>query len=306
MKEKTIGMLQKNMEEIISSWTTYQLESVYRYSNDIDEASLQKESSLLMSRLIESFRSGSFNAESEEFRPLKDLVIRIAKRNTSKGYSAKEVGMFILSLKITVMDFLYNFYEQDPKLLIEEIREFSGVVDELASIVFDTFIGDREEVIERQRTELFETSTPVIKLWEGILAVPIIGTVDSQRSQLIMEKLLTAISNTGFEIAIIDISGVSALDTLTAQHILKTADAARLMGATCIISGISPNIAQTIISLNIDLGMTKTMSTMSDAIKMALVIIKGKQQQNNSIGYGTDNHSGNWENIDSSLAGGDL
>jgi rsbT co-antagonist protein RsbR len=159
---------------------------------------------------------------------------------------------------------------QDPIELSEEIWLATNLLDQLGLLTIEVYQKAREDVILRQQEELMELSTPVIKLWEGILALPIIGTLDSARTQMMMESLLQKIVETGSEIAIIDITGVPTVDTLTAQHLLKTVTAARLMGADCMISGIRPQIAQTIVYLGIDLTNITTKATLADAFLIAL------------------------------------
>lgn len=134
----------------------------------------------------------------------------------------------------------------------------------------EVFQKSREETIQRQQQEMLELSTPVVKLWDGILALPLIGTLDSARTQIVMESLLAKIVETGCEVAILDITGVLTVDTLVAQHLLKTVAAARLMGADCIISGIRPQIAQTIVHLGVDLSTVVTKATMAEAFQVAL------------------------------------
>ncbi|MBX2840219.1 MAG: STAS domain-containing protein [Flammeovirgaceae bacterium] len=288
MKNDTVELIAEKEEEILNHWVEAQLNGNLHREDLADKADLLRESNLFLEEFTKVLSPGNFDVTSEEFIPIKKMIVEITQKRTLLGYTAKETALFIFSLKNTLMFFLKSIYDKKPTLLLTELRTLNELIDELGTITFDTFIADREEIIRRQRKELLEASTPIIKLWDGILGVPIIGTVDSQRSQQIMDKLLNAINDTGFSIAIIDISGVSTLDTLTAQHILKTSAAARLMGATCIISGISPSIAQTIISLDIDLGVTKTKGTMSEAIQMALQIINNKKEHKLGLKHGQD------------------
>ena len=165
---------------------------------------------------------------------------------------------------------LQAHYREQPALLAEQLWEISSLFDAFGLHTIRTYQKNREAVIKRQQEELLELSTTVVKLWEGVLALPLIGTLDSQRSQTVMESLLQRIVDTGSEIAIIDITGVPTVDTLVAQHLLKTVTAIRLMGADCIISGVRPQIAQTIVHLGLDLGTLTTKSNLADALKLAL------------------------------------
>lgn len=178
--------------------------------------------------------------------------------------------MFIFSFKQPLFARLRTELAGDVNALVEDTWLATTLIDQLGLLTTETYQKTREEVINRQQEEMLELSTPVVKLWEGILALPIIGTLDSTRTQVVMESLLQKIVETGSEVAIIDITGVPTVDTLTAQHLLKTVTAARLMGADCIISGIRPQIAQTIVYLGVDLGDVVTKATLADAFLMAL------------------------------------
>ncbi|MGA2411544.1 MAG: STAS domain-containing protein, partial [Candidatus Binataceae bacterium] len=177
---------------------------------------------------------------------------------------------FIFSLKKPLFDCLRQESSNNPQELAGGTWEASELLDRLGLHTVQAFQQAREAVISRQQEELLELSTPVVKLWEGILALPMIGTLDSARTQIVMESLLQRIVETGSEIAIIDITGVPTVDTLTAQHLLKTVTAIRMMGADCIISGIRPQIAQTIVHLGIDLQGVTTKATLADALALAL------------------------------------
>jgi len=186
-----------------------------------------------------------------------------------QGFSPSETATFIFSLKDSLFDAL-RATARNPQALADAVRETGGLLDRLALYSTEVFQTRREQVIIRQQQELLELSTPVVTLWDGVLALPIIGTLDSARTQVVMENLLQRVVDSGASIAIIDITGVPTVDTLTAQHLLKTVAAARLMGADCIISGIRPQIAQTIVHLGVDLGTVVTKATLADAFAIAL------------------------------------
>jgi rsbT co-antagonist protein RsbR len=191
-----------------------------------------------------------------------------------QGFSPKETGLYVFSLKDALLKSLQQELADDPKSLVDTVFKISKLMDSMGVVTFETFIKGREEVILRQTDEIAEISTPVIRVWEGIVALPIIGTLDSARTQTVMENLLQEIVESGSTIAILDISGVPAVDSLVAQHLIKTVAATRLMGAECIISGIRPEIAQTVVHLGIDLSNIVTKSTLASALKHAFAMLK--------------------------------
>ena len=198
------------------------------------------------------------------------VLAALSQSRAAQGASAGDTSHFVMSIKKPLFDALQKDLGEDAKGALQAVWIASTLVDKLAQFTATTYQRSREEVIQRQQQELLELSTPVVKLWEGVLAVPMIGTLDSSRTQLVMESLLTRIVETGSELAIIDITGVPTVDTLVAQHLLKTVTAIRLMGADCIISGIRPQIAQTIVHLGIDLQGITTKATLADALQLAM------------------------------------
>ena len=201
----------------------------------------------------------------------RSVLTALSASRAAQGATAGDTSQFVMALKRPLFVGLQKLLaEKDPKAAFDAAWVGSRMVDRLAQFTATTYQRTREEVINRQQQELLELSTPVVKLWEGVLAVPMIGTLDSSRTQLVMESLLTRIVETGSELAIIDITGVPTVDTLVAQHLLKTVTAIRLMGADCIISGIRPQIAQTIVHLGIDLQGITTKATLADALSVAL------------------------------------
>jgi rsbT co-antagonist protein RsbR len=203
-------------------------------------------------------------------RPLRDFLDTISKARVQQGFSSPETAAFIFSLKRPLFEALRAEAGRDAEVLANEIWAATEVLDALGLHTVATFQRAREELINRQQREMLELSTPVVKLWEGILALPMIGTLDSARTQVVMESLLQRIVETGSQIAILDITGVPTVDTLTAQDLLKTVTALRLMGAECIISGIRPQIAQTIVHLGVDLQGVVTKANLADALAWAL------------------------------------
>ena len=201
---------------------------------------------------------------------VRELLTEISRTQTKQGSTPSQIATFVFSVKRPLFQALEKEAGKDPGVLAEEIWNATLILDRLGLFTTEVALKTREEVITRQQTEMLELSTPVVKLWEGILALPLIGTLDSERTQVVMESLLEEIVRSGASIAIIDITGVPTVDTLVAQHLLKTVAAARLMGAECIISGIRPQIATTIIHLGVNLGDVVTKATLADAFAIAL------------------------------------
>lgn len=205
-----------------------------------------------------------------EWREIGDFLTSVSRDRVLKGFSSDETATFIFSLKKPLFARLRQEVGKDADALAEETWLATELIDKMGLLTVRAYQKTREEVISRQQEELLELSTPVVKLWDGVLALPMIGTLDSARTQIVMESLLQAIVDTGSEIAIIDITGVPTVDTLVAQHLLKTITAIRLMGADAIISGVRPQIAQTIVHLGVDLQGVTTKATLADALSLAL------------------------------------
>ena len=202
------------------------------------------------------------------WKPTRQVLDSIADARASAGFTPVATATFVLSLKQAIFEELEK--ATDGARLSSEVWDVTTLLDSLALQTMDASLKARERVIARQQEDMLELSTPVVKLWDGILALPMIGTLDSARTQVVMEALLQRIVETGAEVAIIDITGVPTVDTLVAQHLIKTVTAARLMGADCIISGIRPQIAATIVHLGVDLSNVATKSTLADAFRLAL------------------------------------
>ena len=269
------ALLQKKKKAILERWINHQL------ANDAlrDELISNEEARMQSEELLDAFinalrveaRGGATEAEHEA---VTDILETITISRANRGYSPRETGVFLFSLKEALLNALNEEIKNDPAALYEESMKINNRIDNLAIGSFETFIKGREEVILRQTDEITEISTPVIRVWDGILALPIIGTLDSARTQVVMESLLTQVVETGSGITILDISGVPAVDSLVAQHLIKTVSATRLMGAECIISGIRPEIAQTIVHLGIDLSGIITKATLASALKYAFTVLR--------------------------------
>jgi rsbT co-antagonist protein RsbR len=253
---------------ILTGWLA-EMASSTRRTDLMTDADLRQQTTELL-RLFAKSAQASSDVHSEAFDSIKEYLKEIAKSRMNQGFTPAETSMFVLSLKQPVFHALREALKSNPMELIDEIWASGNLIDKLALMTVDSAIGLREEIINRQQEEMLELSTPVVKLWDGVLALPLIGTLDSARTQVVMESLLSAIVQTNSQVAIIDITGVPTVDTLVAQHLIKTITAARLMGADCYLSGIRPAIAQTIVHLGIDLSDMQTKAKLSDAFALAL------------------------------------
>lgn len=270
-RDTSIAALFKNhAEELKAAW----LGELARASSEvggsrISGAELAQQAGNFLALLTTALPSGT-DIGALSYKPLRDLLEDFSRTRATQGFSSSETATFVLSVKKPLFDLLRSQVGSDAATLADHTWSATQLVDALALHTVKSFQLTREDVIRRQQEELLELSTPVVKLWDGILALPIIGTLDSARTQVVMESLLNRIVETGSEMAIIDITGVPTVDTLVAQHLLKTVTALRLMGADCIISGVRPQIAQTIVHLGVDLQGVTTKASLADALSLAL------------------------------------
>jgi rsbT co-antagonist protein RsbR len=263
-------ILKTKRKQLFETWMQNQLSSDGLRDDLVSNEELRATSEELIGVLLESLNQENLNKPGEgAFDSVLEILAGISMERAKQGFSPRETGMFVFSLKEAFFDLLRQELKNDPATLFEESLKLGRLMDHFVIDSFETFIKGREEVILRQTDEISEISTPVIRLWDGILALPIIGTLDSSRTQIIMEALLNEIVATGSSIAILDISGVPAVDSLVAQHLIKTVSATRLMGAECIISGIRPEIAQTIVHLGINLSDIITKASLASALQYA-------------------------------------
>ena len=250
-------IVQKYEQEILSEWIALQKNAVSQRNDLISSAELQEQSRAFLAALRQAARtSGISSLDGQQWAEVREMLASISASRAQQGVSPSETAMFVFSLKQPLFDKLRREFASDTEALGRETWAATELLDKLGLQTTEMYQKTRESVIARQQQELMELSTPVVQLWDGILALPLIGTLDSERTQVVMENLLQSIVDTGSNIAIIDITGVPLVDTLVAQHLLKTVAAARLMGADCIISGIRPQIAQTIVHLGVDLEMS--------------------------------------------------
>jgi len=261
-------VVRKNESTVLSGWMTEMVTGTRR-SDLMSDAELHRQAAELL-RLFTTAAEISSDPTSEAFFATREYLAEIGKSRLEQGFTPGETAMFVLSLKQPVFNVLRDELKSSPDELIAEIWTAGSLLDRLAIQTVDSALEGRDEVILRQQQEMMELSTPVVKLWDGVLALPLIGTLDSARTQVVMESLLSAIVETNSQIAIIDITGVPTVDTLVAQHLIKTITAARLMGADCYLSGIRPAIAQTIVHLGIDLVDVQTKAKLADAFALAM------------------------------------
>src|SRR5437588_840941 len=269
-----VNLLVNRHDEIINLWSKERLESGEFRDELIPKKELRRQSQQIVDMLARSVKdSDNGEFESPAFDELRLFLNEISRTRAIKGYTPLESATYILSLRNTILPLLAEELEGDSDTLVSEMQYFTGLLDKMGLVMVENYIRSREEIIRQQREDMMELSTPVIKVWDKILSLPIIGTLDSRRAQLMMEALLQKIVETSSVIAILDITGVKTMDTLVANHLIKTVTAARLMGARCILTGVSPAIAQTMVQLGIDLTEITTRAQMADGIKLALEMI---------------------------------
>ena len=268
-KTRLPEILQHHQASLVTDWLKRQREVLgHRAGNEREDRELAER---FLKALGEATRSGHVtDTDQGEWAGVRELLGDFSRDRARQGYSSSESAMFIFSLKQPLFDRLQGAAGSGNEALTRVGGQTNALLDRLGLYTTEVFQRGREQVIIRQQQELMELSTPVVTLWDGVLALPLIGTLDSARTQVVMENLLQRIVDNGATIAIIDITGVPTVDTLTAQHLLKTVAAARLMGAECIISGIRPQIAQTIVHLGVDLGTVITKATLADAFAIAM------------------------------------
>jgi rsbT co-antagonist protein RsbR len=256
--------------EIFQEWLRQQLADQHLRTDLISEAELRADSDRFLQVFSEAVQSGNLSdIQDPAYKPTLEMLEGFSRSRSLQGFTPSETATFVFSLKQPLFSALRKSAENDLEL-VDNVVTADLLLDKLGLYTTEVYQRSREKVIRRQQEEMLELSTPVVQLWEGIVALPLIGTLDSARTSVVMETLLQTIFDTRSELAIIDITGVPTVDTLVAQHLLKTVAAARLMGADCIISGIRPQIAQTMVHLQIDLSAVTTKATMAEALRFAL------------------------------------
>jgi rsbT co-antagonist protein RsbR len=263
-------LIQDHEADIGAEWIE-QLEALTVRSNVVSKDQLRKHCQQFLTAFAQATRGGELrNMDHRSWDEVRDILSEISSSRARNGSTPSETATFVFSLKQPLFLRLNEGFANDPAGLAAASWTISSLLDKMGLYTIEVFQRARDQIIVRQQQELLELSTPVVKLWDGILALPLIGTLDSARTQVVMENILQKIVDTGASIAIIDITGVPTVDTLVAQHLMKTIAAARLMGADCIISGIRPQIAQTIVHLGVNLEDVVTKATLADAFLVAL------------------------------------
>lgn len=269
---KIIQVLHNSQVQLLADWMKALRTAAPSAAASITDPELQAQCQEFISLLSDAIGGGNMDdVNAEAWRPVRDFLGGVSRSRSRQGFSPSDTATFVMSFKEPLLTHLRRAFEgQDDGKLFLDLWEMLKLLDKLGLYTTEIHQQAREEVIRRQGEEMLELSTPVIQLWDGILAMPLIGTLDSARTQIVMESLLQQIVATRSPIAILDITGVPTVDTLTAQHLLKTVAATRLMGAECIISGIRPQIAQTIVHLGVSLGDIITKASLADAFQVAL------------------------------------
>ena len=271
LQQRTLELIGRNEEQILAQWQQTLAANGQGLDNRISQQELDgqvREYWRLFQQAISAADASSLHGA--EWQSLRRFLEELSADRARRGFNSSETAQFVFSLKRSLFAQVQAGFADSPVQLGDQMWALSELLDLLGLHTVKAFQKSREEVIQRQQEEMLELSTPVVKLWEGVLALPMIGTLDSQRTQVVMESLLQRIVDTGSEIAIIDITGVPTVDTLVAQHLLKTVTAIRLMGADAIISGVRPQIAQTIVHLGLDLQGIVTKANLADALALAL------------------------------------
>ena len=263
------SILSQNESEILNEWVR-NMSGATRRGDLLKEGDLRAQCSHLLGLMRRALETAGANFQSSSWDGIRAMLGDLSRSRAQQGFTPSETAMFVFSAKQPVFAQIDRFCKGNAEALAAEIWSATELLDAMGLYTTEVFQKSREETIRRQQEELLELSTPVVKLWEGILALPVIGTLDSARTQVVMESLLQAIVQTNSRVAIIDITGVPTVDTVVAQHLLKTITAARLMGADCIISGVRPQIAQTIVHLGINLLDVTTKATLAAAFRVAL------------------------------------
>jgi rsbT co-antagonist protein RsbR len=262
-------VLREREPQILDRWIDLQIAQTR--SQRISRAQLHEQARQFLDGLSRAMQAGATDDTSgPQWSAVRDQLAEMSAQRAQQGFTPTETALFVFSLKQPLFDAVREAAGSDSQGMDDELWNGTLVLDRLGLHTLEAYQRAREDVVRRQQQELLELSTPVVRLWDGVLALPLIGTLDSARTQVVMESLLQSIVDTGSSIAIIDITGVPTVDTLVAQHLLKTVAAARLMGAECIISGIRPQTAQTIVHLGVDLSDVITKATLADAFRLAM------------------------------------
>lgn len=261
------NIIGKQKSSIVADWLKLLKAGDGIVTGRIREGELKKQAETVLNGLYDSLQGGPEGEAA--FVSLEETLTDFSRNRALQGFSPTDTAMFVFSLKEPIFQALNEAHDDEPRIVASGVWDSTILLDRLGLHTMEVFLRSREDVIGRQSQEISELSSPVVRLWKGIVALPLIGTLDSARTSVVMENLLQAIVDEEAAVAIIDITGVPTVDTLTAQHLLKTVSAAKLMGAECLISGIRPQIAQTMVHLGVDLSVTSK-ATLADAFTLAL------------------------------------
>jgi len=279
-----LNILETNFSAVVEAWLGTQVREGVKRSDLFSDAESRAQNAELLKSFSKGVRNAAvdseFSLEDAAWEDLRAVLADVTKERVNRGVTPTEMATFVLALKTPLFARLEALLKDDPATLIRDVLLVTRLVDTFAIYTNEVFINEREQIIERQREEMLELSTPVVELWDRVLTLPLIGTLDSARAQEVMENLLQTILERQAEVVIVDITGVSTVDTQVAQHLLRAAAAVRLMGAECIISGISPMIAQTMVQLGIDVGTVSTRSSIRTALADALRTVGYSIQRN--------------------------
>lgn len=270
------SVIKKNEMKILDDWMSAQKKTLTRRTDLIDDEDLRNDSRKFLSEFVSAIRTGNMDTSSQIFQKINTFLKGLSSRRAQLGFTPKETATFIFSLKDSLLTIIRDNFSSNPDKMFENVKKINDLLDELGLKTVEEYLKKREKVILSQSETLMELSSPIVKLWDNVLAVPIIGVLDSKRTQTIMENLLEMIVNKGSKISIIDITGVSIVDTQVANHILKTVSAVKLLGAEAIITGIRPEVAQTIVNLGVELKEVITRSNLADGLKYAFDLLNYK------------------------------
>jgi rsbT co-antagonist protein RsbR len=269
MSSKILEVLEKHEAEVLAEWIKEQIGATTLRPDLLKEGELRAQCTKFIKLLREAILgSNIFDIQRPHWTPVRDMLGEISRSRALQGFSASETATFVFSIKQPIFARLRKSHDKADSLA-EDYWNATVLFDKLGLYTAEMFQKSREEIIGRQQQEMFELSAPVVELWQGILALPVIGTLDSKRTQLMLETLLERVAATQAEVAIVDITGVPAMNTLTAQHLINTVNATRLMGAECLISGVRPQIAQTMVGLGVSFADVVTKSTIAGALAIA-------------------------------------
>ncbi|MCK8677998.1 MULTISPECIES: STAS domain-containing protein [Streptomyces] len=277
--QRLVDLLTAQSDEFISQWVRSVGESL---RGRISLTELGQELNELYAAILSGLQHGGLASRGEAFAEVRSLLMELSRNRARQGFTPTETAISVFALKDVLERSLSGGGEEDVRAYLQ----FARLLDDLGLFTVESYARTREEIISSQADQLLELSTPVVKLWDGVVAVPLVGTLDSARTQVVMERLLQALIDYDSTQAIIDITGVPAVDTQVAQHLLKTVVAARMMGAECVISGIRPQIAQTIVALGIEFGDIPTKGTLADALRHALSAIERDRKLAEEYGGG--------------------